>query len=255
MALGTKEMSEEPIAWIVPCFNEAARLDKAGFLALADQEATSIVFVDDGSTDSTLSRLREIEAERPDRISVLALPRNRGKAEAIRQGILHTLDGSFDAVGFADADLATPPAELRRLAELIRIGDHDVVFGSRVQLLGRTIQRRHLRHYVGRVFATCASLALGLAVYDTQCGAKLFRRSEALRAAMTTPFKSRWAFDVELLGRLLRPSDGTSGIALERIWEEPLRAWTDVDGSKLSAVAGLRAALDLASIAWALRRR
>jgi hypothetical protein len=42
---------------------------------------------------------------------------------------------------------------------------------------------------------------------------------------------------------------------LDRIWEEPLRAWTDVDGSKLSAAAGLRAALDLVCIAWALRRR
>lgn len=175
--------------------------------------------------------------------------------EAIRQGILRAFDGSADAIGFTDADLATPPTELRRLADLIRIGDHDMVFGSRVQLLGRAIQRRHLRHYVGRVFATCASLALGLPVYDTQCGAKIFRRNEALREAMATPFKSRWAFDVELFGRMLRPREGTSGIAVDRIWEEPLRAWTDVDGSKLSAVAGLRAALDLASIAWALRRR
>jgi glycosyltransferase involved in cell wall biosynthesis len=248
-------MNAKPIAWVVPCFNEAARLDKAGFLALADQEATSIVFVDDGSTDPTLARLREIQAERPDRVSVLALPRNGGKAEAIRQGILRTLDGSADAIGFADADLATPPAELGRLADLIRLGDHDLVFGSRVQLLGRAIQRRHLRHYVGRFFATCASLALGLAVYDTQCGAKIFRHGEALRAAMATPFKSRWAFDVELLGRLVRPGGGACGIALDRIWEEPLRAWTDVDGSKLSAAAGLRAALDLVCIAWALRRR
>jgi len=124
-----------------------------------------------------------------------------------------------------------------------------------VQLLGRTIERRHVRHYVGRVFATCASLSLGLPVYDTQCGAKIFRRSEALLAAIATPFKSRWAFDVELFGRLVRPGHGTPGIALNRIWEEPLRAWTDVAGSKLSAVAGLRAAFDLACIAWAIRRR
>lgn len=247
-------MSAPPIAWVVPCFNEAARLDQAALLALADQTATSVVFVDDGSKDSTLPCLRAIQAERPDRISVLALPRNRGKAEAIRQGVLSALEGPAYAVGFADADLATPTAELQRLAELIRTGDHDVVFGSRVQLLGRTIARRHLRHYVGRVFATCASLALGLPVYDTQCGAKLFRRGEALRAAMATPFSSRWAFDVELFGRLLRPGQGATGVAVERIWEEPLRAWTDVEGSKLGAVAGLRAVLDLVSIAWAIRR-
>lgn len=248
-------MSPPAIAWVVPCFNEATRLDRAALLALADQAATSVVFVDDGSKDPTLARLREIQAERPDRISVLALPRNRGKAEAIRQGVLCALEGSAYAVGFTDADLATPPSELQRLADLIRTGDHDVVFGSRVQLLGRTIARQHLRHYVGRVFATCASLALGLPVYDTQCGAKLFRRGEALRTAMAAPFSSRWAFDVELFGRLLRPGQDATGVPVERIWEEPLRTWTDVEGSKLGAVAGLRAALDLVSIAWAIRRR
>lgn len=248
-------MNANRIAWVVPCFNEAARLDQAALLDLANQAETSVLLVDDGSTDATLHRLRELEAECPDRITVLALPRNRGKAEAVRQGIVHALGGSADAIGFADADLATPPAELRRLAELIRVGDHDLVLGSRIQLLGRMIHRRHLRHYVGRVFATCASLALGLAVYDTQCGAKVFRRSEALQAAMATPFRSRWAFDVELLARLVRPGRGAPGIPLARIWEEPLRVWTDVAGSKLGAAAGLRAVFDLAHIAWALRRR
>jgi glycosyltransferase involved in cell wall biosynthesis len=248
-------MNAEPIAWVVPCFNEAARLAKAAFLALADQPASSIVFVDDGSSDETLLRLREIAAERPERVSVVALPRNRGKAEAIRQGVVHALEGSCNLIGFADADLATPVTELKRLADMIRTGDHDLVVGSRVQLLGRAIHRRHLRHYVGRVFATCASLALGLAVYDTQCGAKVFRRSEGLRAAMGEPFKSRWAFDVELLGRLVHPGDGTAAIPVDRIWEEPLRAWTDVAGSKLGSVAGLRATLDLVRIGWALRRR
>ena len=48
-----------------------------------------------------------------------------------------------------------------------------------------------------------ASLILHARVYDTQCGAKLFRRSAALEAALADPFLSRWSFDVELLGRML----------------------------------------------------
>jgi dolichyl-phosphate beta-glucosyltransferase len=252
----TQAMIDDPLVWIVPCFDEESRIDAGAFFQLIDQEpSTSLIFVDDGSRDRTLIRLREIADQRPERIFVVALPRNQGKAEAIRQGMLQALAGAADIVGFADADFATPPAELRRLAELIRQGNHDVVMGSRVQLLGRSIQRRALRHYVGRLFATCASLSLGLPVYDTQCGAKLFRRGPALGAAVATRFRSRWAFDVELLGRLLRPRDGVSCVPIERVWEEPLRAWTDVPGSKLSAVAGLRTIFELARIGWDLRRR
>jgi hypothetical protein len=125
--------------------------------------------------------------------------------------------------------------------------------GSRVQLLGRAIERKHVRHYLGRVFATCASLSLGLPVYDTQCGAKLFRHTEALARALEQPFTSRWVFDVELLARLVRPGPGIAGITEDRIREEPLLSWTDVPGSKLRPAAALRSGLELLRIGVKLR--
>ena len=82
-------------------------------------------------------------------------------------------------------------------------GTTDVILASRVSLLGRRIVRSTRRHYLGRIFATLASRILRVAVYDTQCGAKLFRCAPALAAALRDPFLSRWVFDVELLGRLL----------------------------------------------------
>ena len=70
-----------------------------------------------------------------------------------------------------------------------------MVFGARVALLGRQINRLPSRHYLGRIFATLASTVLSLRIYDTQCGAKIFRNSATFRSAIAEPFDSPWIFD------------------------------------------------------------
>lgn len=234
--------------WIVvPCFNEAARLDRAAFEhVLHHSDGPVFLFVDDGSTDDTLAVLRALNAA-PGRCHVLPLRRNRGKAEAVRSGLLHALEAGALFAGYWDADLATPLAVVDQFrAELLQKPAIDAVIGARVRMLGREIDRSGVRHLVGRAYATAASLVLRLPVYDTQCGAKLFRASPALAAALETPFRSRWGFDVELISRLQR-CWGESGIG--RIVEVPLAEWHDVAGSKVSLRAGMRAFLSLAGLA------
>jgi hypothetical protein len=122
--------------------------------------------------------------------------------------------------------------------------------GARVAMSGRRIERRQWRHFLGRIFATMASIVLRAGIYDTQCGAKIFRSSQALRSALGKPFISRWVFDVELLGRLI----GDGGLGEGAIIEVPLRRWTDVDGSKLGPLDMARVAAELARIAVSLKR-
>src|SRR4051812_26220004 len=162
------------------------------------------------------------------RARLLVLDRNYGKAEAVRRGLLAALEIGSEFVGYLDADLATPGEEMVRILRTIESGSAQVALGSRVAVLGAHIERSTARHYLGRVFATFAAWVLELPVYDTQCGAKAFRAGPALTAALAEPFHARWAFDVELIGRLLR-----AGLGADDIIEVPLRRWADVPGSRL----------------------
>jgi glycosyltransferase involved in cell wall biosynthesis len=240
---------------VVPCYNEAARLDPDAFRRLvAAHPDVAVLLVNDGSTDGTGPLLDALAADPSGRLSALHLDRNRGKAEAVRLGLLEAARRGAAYAGYWDADLATP---LDALPEFLALLDADpaidIVLGSRVQLLGRHIRRRPLRHYLGRLFATAVSLVLGVPVYDTQCGAKLFRMNPTLTGLLSTPFRSRWIFDVEILARYLQATGRAA--AGDRIHELPLRRWSDVAGSKLRPSSFVRAAFELAAIARDYRRR
>jgi dolichyl-phosphate beta-glucosyltransferase len=234
---------------IIPCFNEAARLDLRSFAEyLAASPNISFQFVDDGSTDATGTMLDKFAARHLGRAGVLHLPRNCGKGEAVRQGMLSAIQRRPEFVGYWDADLATPLDAIGQFRDLLRDrADLVLVMGSRVALLGRHINRKLVRHLLGRGFATAASLTLGLVVYDTQCGAKLFRTTPEAAGVFDKPFRSRWVFDVEILARILAADPDN---AEESIYEFPLDRWTDVQGSQLKPSDFVRAATDLASIYW-----
>lgn len=238
-------------ALVIPCFNEAARLDAREVARLARR--VDVVLVDDGSTDGTADVVRAIARDVP-RVRALVLDANGGKAEAVRRGLVDALARGAAVVGFADADFSTSADELCRLLDVLVSRDVDVVLGSRVARLGADIERRATRHLGGRVFATLASWTLCAAVYDTQCGAKWFRATPALSAALATPFATRWAFDVELLGRLLgRMGDGPV-VSPGRLLEVPLDAWHDRRGSKLGLSGKVRGMCEVAAL-FAVSRR
>lgn len=230
---------------MVPCYNEEARLDAAAFAAAAEAFPwLGFLFVDDGSVDGTPRLLEAFCSTPAHRARWIRLPRNAGKAEAVREGCLEAAAWGVAQVGYWDADLATPLAEAAVLRQdLLDHPSRLLVMGARVQLLGRDIRRSARRHYAGRVFATAAAFSLGITVYDTQCGAKLFRNVSAMIQVFRTPFRTRWVFDVEILARLKRALAGPE--LGDRVAEIPLCTWVDVGGSKLTLRQMLAAGVDL----------
>lgn len=235
---------------VVPCYNEAERLNAAAFLDhLRSAPQVDFVFVDDGSHDATLDRLSDLELAAPGRVTVLSLRRNAGKSEAVRQGLLHAVqDAEF--VGYWDADLATP---LDAIDDFVRVlskyPEAQVVYGARRRLLGHRIERTLARRTVSRLCALLARQAVQLPIGDTQCGAKLFRNSPDLRAAIAQPFSAGWLFDVELLTRL------SAGLADPRLafYEQPLAEWHEIAGSKVSSRAIVKSGFQMLRLIAAAR--
>lgn len=209
----------------IPCYNETRRLNFDEFLKYPE---VYFLFVDDGSQDGTADFIEQKIIASSLSGEVLRFSQNAGKAQAIRQGILHISQTkkltSEDWVGFLDADLATPIFEVIAMTEFASWSQmqSQSVWASRVYRYGAQIQRSALRHYLGRVFATVIHWTLNIQSYDSQCGAKIFRPN-ILTQVFAEPFLSPWIFDVEIALRMQQ----------KNIIEYPLKVWKDIPGSKL----------------------
>ena len=216
------------IGMVVPCFNEASRWNEGYWRTLIPTPGVRWLFVCDGSFDNTD---RTIESLRCSTVETMCLGANRGKAEAVRQGLLNTIVDDVAWVGFLDADSAFSQHEVLRFISLAQSESQALaIWSSRVNLRGRSVERSEIRHYLGRVVATVLGLRFKNLPYDTQSGMKLFRVTPELKTALAKPFITRWLFDIELLVRL----DDLYDYRSDWLWEEPVMDWREMAGSRIN---------------------
>lgn len=217
------------IAIIIPCYNESNRLKAPEFISFAQQHADiQFYFVNDGSTDGTEKILLQIQQSSPAKI--IWLKKNAGKAEAIRKGLIAALEDRHHVIGYLDADLSTGLEEFMRLRDVLLEKKLDMVLGSRIKKIDTDIERSFFRHIVGRMIATVIDYKFKLGVYDTQCGAKIFR-SSLIENVIDKRFCTKWFFDVELLLRIRKMNSNY------RAAEIPLSKWQNVLNSRLSLLS------------------
>jgi dolichol-phosphate mannosyltransferase len=139
---------------VVPCFNEEAVIEQthrrlaevARGIAVA---RATVIYVDDGSRDGTLVKLRAIAAGDPN-VRIVALSRNFGHQHALTAG----LDASSgDAVAIIDADLQDPPEVIPEMVARWRAGA-DVVYGVRTTRQGESLFKRGTAHVFYRLLQT-----------------------------------------------------------------------------------------------------
>lgn len=229
--------TKKKVALIIPCFNEEKRLDIESFLS--NENVFLYVFVNDGSTDNTLTILQD---NFKGNHHILNLEKNIGKANAVRAGFLFIKHISefeqLDSIGFLDADLSVSLEEVSKIILNKQIMfNYDSVWGSRIKKLGNNIERNIFRHILGRIFSTFVGISFNSNVYDSQCGFKLFKK-ELISNVFQEEFISNWIFDIEILNRIEKVN----------IFEYPLENWIEKKGSKLKIKHYLWTVIDFLKI-------
>lgn len=220
------------LAIVIPTYNEEKRITlKKYFDFLRDHNDVMLCFVNDGSTDDTKKLLHNIELSAHKNVKIIEHRKNSGKAAAVLSGFQFcNKNVRYNKIAYLDADLATSLESCYEVSTEIE-GETSFAFGSRIRKLDSFIRRKPYRFLIGRFMATLISRQLGLYVYDTQCGCKVFSRQLAEEISQED-FVSTWLFDVEIFHRIQNLY--SKQILLRTSKEVPLRSWIDKNNSKVS---------------------
>ncbi|WBU90563.1 response regulator [Cellulophaga omnivescoria] len=244
---GAQMLQKNCVGVVIPCYNEADRLSSAEFKDFAQKNlGYHLCFVNDGSTDNTLEVLEELRKESENTISVYNCKKNGGKAEAVRQGVLHLAkDPQFDYIGYLDADLSTDFRDFDELVKTLENSEYKIVSGSRISRMGADITKESARKIISKTINLIIQNILKMPFKDTQCGAKIMDR-EIATTMFNKKFITRWLFDVEIFMRM-KKKYGKDNVQ-QLICEQPLKRWIHADGSKLSMKDSIKIVGQLAQI-------
>ena len=158
---------------VIPVYNEEESLDKF-YKRLAPElkkldKSYEIIFVDDGSNDSSLSILKKL-ASKDKNVKVFSFRRNRGKAEALTAGFQAA---KGDYIVTLDADLQDRPEEIKKLLDYAKKNNYDMVSGWR-KFRSDPLKKR----LSSKVFNYIISL-WGVKLNDYNSGLKLYSKEAA----------------------------------------------------------------------------
>jgi glycosyltransferase involved in cell wall biosynthesis len=189
---------------LIAAFNEEAHV--ADVVKGAAAHASTVVVVDDGSTDDTAVRARNAGA------IVIRHDQNRGKGCAIQTGLAYALKKDSSHVLFLDADLQHDPVEIPRLVIRAEQGHGDFVIGEREF---RKDAMPAARFYANVIGSAILSRFIGTDIADSQSGFRLIRADLLRRIALTG---TGYEVETEMLIKLVR-----AGAVVDRVTVRRLR--------------------------------
>jgi glycosyltransferase involved in cell wall biosynthesis len=225
---------------VFPAHNEEHRIDRTltAYRDACPEDGVAFLVALDSCTDSTASIVRAHAAMDP-RVVLFEYPK-LGKGGVITETFARS---RADLVAFVDADCATPPRELLRLADVSE-GADGAIASRRHPSSVLPVRRPLARRITSAGFAFSVRRLMGLPYLDTQCGAKVLRRS-VVEEVLPRLASRDLLFDVDLLAA----ADELG----YRIVEVPT-VWIDQDGSRVNAVGDSRKMGTSLVKLWARRR-
>lgn len=221
------------ISAVIPVYNEANCVDASveavsAVLRELVGDDWEIILVDDGGDDGTSELIDALACSGPHFVACHH-ETNLGKGAAVRTGVMASRG---DLVMFCDADQSTPAETLKEFVRAMEDGA-DVVVGNR-KSPEANIERWQpaIRTWLGLGFTRLANAMTGLSISDYTCGFKLFR-GDVAREVFGATTTRRWAFDVEVLARVVQGGHSVREIPIswKHVSDTRVRLARDVIGS------------------------
>ena len=217
------------VSIIYPVYNEEKRLRKT-FLDIIKFEKSNkflkkeYIFVNDGSSDHTLSVIKkEFKNNKNIKVKLISYSKNMGKGHALKRGVQIAKN---DWVLTTDADCSVSNFQLIKWIQKKYLDQNNLIyFGSRNHPLS-IVKKKTLRKIVGIVFKFAIRFFFNIKISDTQCGFKLYKLNTAKKIFRKLSIND-YMHDIEIcvIAKKLNI----------KIKDLPLK-WTHVDQSKINFI-------------------
>ena len=219
-----REKSTRELSVIVPLHNEAATIASLLKRVVAQPDVGQLIVVDDASTDSSLTAVRQFAKSVPNtiKVDVIALKPNQGKGAAVNRGFTEVTQ---PYVIIQDADLEYDPADYHKLLAPLRAGETSVVFGSRFMRSATDTSNHVTLHDAGNKFLSgITSYLFDVQLTDMNTCYKCF---DSRLIAKLNCTERRFAWDPQLTAQLISLGENIIEIP---IWYQPR---TIAEGKKI----------------------
>jgi SAM-dependent methyltransferase len=162
------------VSVIVPCRNEAGKIDEIVERVPEIGTGTELIFVEGHSSDDTRARIEQAVAD-GDRDMGLIVQSGEGKGNAVREGFAAA---RHPVLMILDADLTVGPEDLPKFYDALVTGRGELVVGSRLVYGMEAGAMRFLNMLGNRFFAGVLTWVLGQYVKDALCGTKVLYRED-----------------------------------------------------------------------------
>ena len=247
-----------PISLVIPFYNESNRVNEFFFKSILNLSVDFIILVDDGSSDGSSEIISGVLGK-DKRLIWLKNSVNLGKSEAVRIGLIKSIELDCKFILTSDADGAIETAALQKALSLAienfsvdnQVNTQNAIFsGARVRLSGWNIHRTTLRQWVGRIIATLVSIISGVEMYDPQSPVRVYViDKEVFLTTLQRKFKTKWFSEIELILRLQSTLRIEQKISL-KIHEFPLSYFKDIEGGSLTPSKTLLVVRELITLKW-----